>query len=188
MPQRLMDHDRAKVRPADADIDHMAHAPAGVARPLAAPDSVGELGHLVEHRVDLRHDVLAVHHDGCVTRRAQSHVQHGAVFRDVESLTAEHSVDPRLQAGLLRQFQQESQGSGGDAVLRVIEIQSNRFGRQALAAFGIVGEERAEMQVSDLLIVAFQRLPCRARREKRDAGRHTRIPLVWHPGVREPVP
>jgi hypothetical protein len=30
---------------------------------LAAADAIGEVGHLVEHHVNLRHDVLAVDQD-----------------------------------------------------------------------------------------------------------------------------
>ena len=36
---------------------------AGVPLPGPAPDLVGEFGHLVEHGVDLGHDVLAVDQD-----------------------------------------------------------------------------------------------------------------------------
>ena len=35
----------------------------------------------VEHLVDVGHDVVAVDLDHCVGRRAQRHVQHGAVAR-----------------------------------------------------------------------------------------------------------
>ena len=38
--------------------------------PLAAADAVGEIGHLVEHRMDLGHDVFAVDHDRCVAAPA----------------------------------------------------------------------------------------------------------------------
>ena len=61
--QRLVGHDRAEVRAADADVDDVPDALAGVAGPRAAPHALGEGRHLVEHRVDLGDDVLAVHHD-----------------------------------------------------------------------------------------------------------------------------
>ena len=83
----------------------VADALAGVAFPFAAADAVGEVGHLVEHGVNLRHDVLAVDDDGCALRRPQGHVQHGAVFGDVDFLAAEHGVDPRAQPGFLGQLQ-----------------------------------------------------------------------------------
>ena len=66
--QRLVGHDRAEVRAADADVDDVADALAGVALPCAAADAVGEGGHLVEHGVDLGHDIFAV--DAGSTRRA----------------------------------------------------------------------------------------------------------------------
>ena len=46
--QRFVGHDRAEVGAADADVDDVADALAGVALPLAAADAVGEGGHLVE--------------------------------------------------------------------------------------------------------------------------------------------
>ena len=167
--ERLVGHDRPEVGAADADVDDVADALAGVALPLAAADAVGEVGHLVEHGVDLRHDVLAVHHDRGVSRRAQRHVQHRAVFRDVDLLAAEHGVDPLAQAGLLRQLQQEPQRLVGDAVLRVVEVEAGGLRRQPLAACGIVREELAEMHVPDNVAMALERLPGGAFREEGDA-------------------
>ena len=100
MPQRLVGHHRPEVRAADADVDDVADALAGVALPLAAADAVGEVGHLVEHGMHLRHDVLAVHDDRCASRRAQGDVQDGAVLGDVDLVTAEHGVDPRAQPAI----------------------------------------------------------------------------------------
>ena len=63
--------------------------------------------HLVEHRVDLGHDVLAVDDDRRVARRAQRDVQHRAVLGDVDLLAAEHGVDALAQARLLGELQQQ---------------------------------------------------------------------------------
>ncbi len=51
--------------------------------------------HLVEDRMDLRHDVLSVHEDGCAFGRAQSYVQDGALLREVNFLPSKHRVDLR---------------------------------------------------------------------------------------------
>jgi hypothetical protein len=53
-----------------------------------------EVGHLVEHGVDIGHNVLAIDHDRCPLRRPQGHVQDGTVLGDVDLLTAEHGNDP----------------------------------------------------------------------------------------------
>ena len=63
VPQRFVGHDRAEVRAADADVDDVANAFAGVPFPVAAAHTLGKAGHLVQHGVDLRHDVLAVDRD-----------------------------------------------------------------------------------------------------------------------------
>ena len=49
----------------------------------AAADAIREVRHLVEDCVDLGHDVLSVHQDGCAFGRAQGHVQDGALLREV---------------------------------------------------------------------------------------------------------
>ncbi len=124
--ERLVGHHRPEVRAADADVDDVADALAGVALPRAAAHAVGEARHLVEHGVDLGHDVLAVHDDRRPSRRAQSDVQDGALLRDVDLLAAEHGVDARAQTGLLGQLHKEREGLVGDPVLRVVEDRCRR--------------------------------------------------------------
>ena len=152
MLQRLIGHHRPEVGAADADIDDIANALAGVAFPGAAADAVAEIRHLVEHSVDLGHDVLAIDEDGWPSRRAQRHVQDGAVFRDVDLLAAEHGVDPAAQAGFLRQLQKELERFVGDAVLRVIEEDARRLGRHPLAALRDRPRRACEDAVPDLLM------------------------------------
>ena len=93
----------------------------------------------------LGHHVLTVNDDGCAARCAQGHVQDRAVFRDVDLVTPEHGVDARAQAGFLCQLQEEPERFVGEAILRVIEVETHRLGAQALAASGIIREELAEM-------------------------------------------
>ena len=71
MLERFVGHHRPEVGAADADVDDVANALAGVALPVAAADAVAKAGHLVEHGVDLRDDVLAVDDDGCVPSGAR---------------------------------------------------------------------------------------------------------------------
>src|SRR5438128_9586523 len=92
---------------------------------------------------------------------AQGDVQDRSPLRHVDPLSPEHGVDPRAQAGCLRQLEEEPQRLVGDAMLRVIEVDAHRLRRQALAAPGVVREEPAQMQVADLLVVGPEGLPCR---------------------------
>ena len=66
--QRFRHHDRAEVGAADADVDDIGDRFAGIALPFAAAHPLGELAHVRQHRIDLRHDVLAVHQDGPIGR------------------------------------------------------------------------------------------------------------------------
>ena len=125
--------------------------------PLRNP--VAEVGHLVEHGVDLRHDVLAVDDDRRALRGAQGHVQHGAVFGDVDLVAAEHGVDARAQAGLLGQSKQEPERFVGDAVLGVIQVEADGLDRQPLAAFGSSAKSLRSDSSLTVGIVLFQRFP-----------------------------
>ena len=171
MLQRLVGHDGAEIGAADADVDDVADPLAGVALPVAAAHAVGEGGHLVEHGMDLRHDVLAVDEDRGVARRAQRHVQHGALLGDVDLLAAEHGVDALAQARLFGELEQQLQRLVGDAVLRVVEIDADGLDRQALAALGVVGEELAEVQPLDLLVVGLESGPSRTLAQSGDGHR-----------------
>ncbi len=97
------------------------------------------------------------------SRRAQRDVQHRAVLGDVDLLAAEHRVDPRAQPAFLGELDQQRERLVGDAVLRVVEVEARRLGRQALAALRVVGEELAQMQVAHLRQMGRKRLPRRAR-------------------------
>ena len=57
--QRLVRHHRAEIGAADTDVHHIPHPLTGVPAPFAVPHLSGEMRHLVEHGVNLRHDILA---------------------------------------------------------------------------------------------------------------------------------
>src|SRR6516225_1092044 len=59
--QRFISHYRSQVGAADTDVDDVADALAGMSSPLAVPDAIGKIRHLVEHGVNLGYDVLAIH-------------------------------------------------------------------------------------------------------------------------------
>ena len=134
--QGFVGHDRPKVRPADADVDDGANALAGVALPFAAAHALGEVGHLVQHRVHLRHDVPAVDVDVCIPGGAQRHVEHRAILGNIDLVAAEHRVDALAQAAVRREIQQQLQRFVGDAVLGVVQVEAGRFSRQAFAPLG----------------------------------------------------
>ncbi len=68
---------------------------------------MGEIGHLVQHGVNLRHNIFALERNGLAFGGAQGHVQDGALLGDVDLLSPEHGIDVRPQTGFLRQLQQE---------------------------------------------------------------------------------
>ena len=158
MFERLVGHYGTKVGAADADV------------PLATPDAVGEIGHLAEHNMDLGHDIFPIHDDGCALRRAQGHVQDGAVFREVDFLAAEHGRDPSAQIGFLGQLNQKFKRFVGNAVLRVIQVEADRLGCQTIAAFRVIGEQFSQMQPLQLFVMVGESLPGRSLGKRFDAA------------------
>ena len=157
--QRFVGHDGAEIRSADADIDDIADALAGMPRPGASAQPIGEGRHLVEDGMDIGHHVLAVVQDGRAARRAQRDVKHRALFRDVDLVAAEHGVDALAQARLLGQLKQQFQGFVGDPVLGIVEIKPGGLDRHPLAALAVLGEELLEMDALDLLVVRLRATP-----------------------------
>ena len=142
--------------------------------PPAAPHTVGKSGHLVEHGVDSRHDVLAVHDDGLPAGARSADVKDGALFGAVDLLAAKHCVDPLAQPGFLCELEQQLDRLVRDAVLRVVEEQTGGLHRQALTALRIIGEQFTEMQRFDFLRVLRKSFPGRTP----DQGCHDRFPRL----------
>src|SRR4030081_160871 len=102
-------------------------------------------------------------------------MEDGPVLRQVDLVSPEHGVDAFAQAGLLGQPTEQRQGLvrdavlGGDemdsrrrrreAIVRVAEMDAGRLRGEALAARRVVIEERAEMHLSEFLLVSLERLP-----------------------------
>ena len=151
--ERFEGHDRSEVRTADADVDDIPNAFTGVSFPLPILNAVGEIGHPIEHGVDLGYHVLAVDHDRCVPGCAQGDVQDCSLLRDVDLVASEHRIDPRSQARFLCQFDEKADGVGRDAILGVIQEEAHILGRHPLTACGVTGEQIAQMKCSGLLVV-----------------------------------
>jgi len=117
---------------------------------MTAADAVGELSHLVEHAVNLRHYVLAIDDDGRAFRRTQRHVQDGAILRDVDLLASKHRVDSLAQAALLGEFNKQPEGLIVDAIFRIIQEDAGGLCRHALAARGIIRKKFPQMHVTNL--------------------------------------
>ena len=86
-------------------------------------------------------------------------MQDGAVFREINPVTAEHRVDGRPQAGFLGQRNQQPERFVGDAVLRVIKVKADRLGGQALAAPGVGSEQFSQVQALDFPAMRSEGFP-----------------------------
>ena len=182
--QRLVSHNRAEIGAADADIDDVPDALARMALPVAAPHAVDESAHAIEDRMNLRDDVFAVDDDRGSPRRAQRDMQHGAALGNVDLLAAKHRVDALAQARLLGELDEQLDGVVGDAILGVVEIDADGVEREPFAPRRIVGEELAQMDGRDRLLVGRERGPRGPLRKLCDARDHLRTSSSIFPVVR----
>jgi hypothetical protein len=58
------------------------------------------------------------------------------------------------------QADQQLEGFVGDAILRVIEIEAQGFGRKTATALGILCKELSQMRFTDLFVVRPELSPC----------------------------
>ena len=92
MAKGLVGHDRTEVGAADADVHHVTNGLTGVAEPLPASNSIGEVGHAIKDLVYFSDDVHPVNNECRVSRQAKRGVQDGPVLGNVDVLAGEHGV------------------------------------------------------------------------------------------------
>jgi hypothetical protein len=130
-----------------------------VPAPPALTDLRGERGHPIEHVVHTRHDIVTVKDDRRTARCTKRHVQYRSLFSGIDLLSAEHRIDTLAQAAGIRQSHEKADRLVGDAVLRIVEVQAGAYGHEALAARGVVSEQRTQVPIVHLLEVRRQRVP-----------------------------
>src|SRR6267142_1140451 len=160
--QRFVCHHGAQSTAANANIDNVAKALPGVAFPLAITDTVGKLSHFVEYSVHPWYHILPVNEHGCASWHAQRHVQSRLVFGNVYLLTAEHTVNSRLQSGFSGQLYEKLDGLVSNSILGVIQVYPCAFGRHTLPPQWVISEEPTEMHLANFSVVACQSPPCRS--------------------------
>src|SRR5207244_2742664 len=80
-------------------------------------------------------------------------------FRQFDLVAPEQRVDALAQPALVGQTTQQCERLVRHAILGVVEVDAGRLRGQAHAAHRIVGEERAQVLLADLLLVSLQRFP-----------------------------
>ena len=76
-------HNRTQIGAADANVDHLANALAGVSVPFTTSDAVREIRHPIEHGMHFGHDVVAIDYDGGISRRTQCNVERSPEFESL---------------------------------------------------------------------------------------------------------
>ena len=145
--ESFVDHHRAEVRPADADVHDVCHLLAGDAAPLARTHTIREHRHRAEHFVDVVVDVLPVDDERGRGARgaAQRGVEHRAVLGGTDVLAGEHGGVVLGDAGLLGEGDQRGEDLVGDEVLRQVDVQVAERKAEALDPAGAPGEPRPQI-------------------------------------------
>jgi len=143
--ERLVDHDRAEVGAADADVHDGLDLGAGNALPLPAAHAVREVVDLVEHLVHLHDDVGAVDDEAVRARSAQGRVEHRAVLRDVDLLPGVHGIPAFFEADLLAELDQCGDHRVVDEVLGEVDMEVGSGEAEPLRASRIGGEPAAQV-------------------------------------------
>ena len=154
----LIDHLRPQIGAADADVDHVGDALAGVTAPLAASHLLGEGAHALDYRIDLGHHVLAVDHHRRIAAVAQCRVQHCTVLGVVDLVAGKHPFAPAGHVRFFGQAQQQLHGLLGDAVLRVVQQKLADLERKPLEPARIGREQIAHVQSRHLGLMRPQAL------------------------------
>ena len=89
--------------------------------PFSAAYPNRNIRHILQHRVHVRHHVLAIDEDRAGFRRAQRDMQDRSPFCDVDLFPTEHCVDPLSQIGFYCQLNEQFESLVCQAILRIIE-------------------------------------------------------------------
>lgn len=111
------DKQNSQIGTTNTDVDNSVNLLARVTGPLATPDLLGELLHVLEDGVDLLNDALSVNLHLLVGSVAECGVVHGSVLGEVDLLTLEHVISELLNLGLACELGEELKCFIGDEVL-----------------------------------------------------------------------
>ena len=152
-------HLRTEIGAADADVDHIRDALAGMSAPVARTHAPDEGLHPRQHAVDQRHHVLTLDLDRTLGAVAQCDVQHGALLGVVDRLALEHTANPALEIDRLGQLDQPVQRLAGDEILGIIEMQSGDGQTHGRRALGVGIEQIAHPLRTHRLPMPLECLP-----------------------------
>ena len=138
--QRIPDHARPQVRPADADMNDRLERLALCARLGARPHGIGIGLHVRPHGVHLGRDRLAQGLEVSARRGAKSRVQDRPPFRQIDGLAGEQGRATPFDVAGARQVQTGVEGGLGPALFRQVQIEPRRLDRHPRQPVGIGGE------------------------------------------------
>ena|SRR5438876_1614011 len=94
-------------------------------------------------------------------------MEHSALLGDIDLLPLEHGIDALTQARRRCQFQEQTDGFVSHAVLRVVQVDANSFECETLTSLRILGEERSQMKILNLLVMFLKCPPGRTLCQRR---------------------
>src|SRR5579875_1179379 len=110
---------------------------------------------------------MAVDNDGCSFRGTQGDMEHRPIFGGVDFVAPKHSVDVLPQPGFLGELKKSLNSLICDAVFRIIQVNTDRFGCHSRATLWIISEQAPQMQFANLFKMQLEVLPCRSLSERK---------------------
>ena len=157
--ERLVGHDGPEVGSPDSHIDDVFDFFPSEPLPLAVTDAVGKGTHRLEDLVDLGDHIDTIDLDHLSPGSTEGDMENGTTLGDVDLLPGEHLVAVLLESSLLGELDKKGKRLVGDAVLRVVEVETAGLGGKSLTTGRISGEEFLEGCLGDLVAVFSEGFP-----------------------------
>ena len=122
---------------------------------------------MVEHRVGVFHDALAIDGHGLVADVPQSNMVDGSLLGEIDLVTSKHLISELLELGFLCQVDEQGEGFICEEVFGEVEEDLGAIGAvlegpgEFLETLRILLEVFFENDVAaDLVVMLYQSLPC----------------------------
>ncbi len=143
--ERQRGHRRSEIGAANPNVDNIGNG--------AAAHFIGKPPHGGQHRIDLRHHILAVDQHRAIGAVAKCCMQNSTALRRVDGCAVEHRVALCFDLSRRDQVSQQLHGAGVHRALGIVEQQVIKPGRKCGEALRILREGGAHIGGRPLLAV-----------------------------------
>ena len=159
-PQGFAHHRRTEVRTADADVHDVAQGAPTVSAQLSPMERVAEGAHPIPHTAHLRHHVPPCVGVGPLPAMAQGAVERGAVFGEIDILSAQQRLHVCGYVQRARVGEQELDALRAHPLFREVDEQPAGFEAEAGVSLRITREQVVDARTMHLAPMFDETFPC----------------------------